>query len=231
VGLGFIGGFSNVAQPPRSYSTSFPLTENPMSEGGIWTNGSTFSQGAATKGNVQTAGKAYGNMVSFDGTNYDDSLACLSGFGPNHEVTCTLVNLGGFAGYSLEAEILLRSTITSSVVHQYEVDCVWGGQGIALVRWDMDSTSPNSFTQLRGLVTNETPFANGDQVYASIVGTLITVKYKSGAGAFSTVFTYDTASDPVKYSTGNPGIGFWNETGDASLRPNFAWGSFAANTL
>jgi hypothetical protein len=50
-------------------------------------------------------------------------------------------------------------------------------------------------------------------------------------GAFSKLFTYDTAHDLVRHSSGNPGIGFWNETGAASNQSKFAWSNFTANTL
>lgn len=218
------------ATPPKSYSTNFPLTENPLSEGGLWIPGTVFAQGAATKGAPQTAsGHAYSTMVSFDGTNFDDSIACLSGFGANHEVTCTVANAGGATG--LEVEILLRSDITSAHIFQYELDCVFNLGGIHLVRWDMTAGSPNSFTSLRAGQSNEAPLADGDQVYGSIVGTVVTCKYKPFGGSFTTLFTYDTAGDTTKYSTGNPGIGFWNETGSATNQPKLAFSSFAANTL
>jgi hypothetical protein len=170
-------------------------------------------------------------MVSFDGLHYIDSCACLSGFGPNHEVICTIANSGGFLGYSLELEILLRAQIAADHIFLYEVDSVFGGGGIDLVRWDMTKANPNSFTTLRARVAGEAPFSNGDQVYASIVGTLITVKYKRAGGAFSTLFTHDTAGDSVKYSSGNPGIAAWNQTGSAAAEPLFAWSNFTANTL
>lgn len=225
------GASGGAIAPPGGFLTSFQGTENPISQGGIWTKGSTFSAGAATKTDPQINGKAYGTMVSSDGTNFNDSIAHLSGFGANHEVTCTLVNLGGFAGFSLEVEILLRSDITASHVFQYEVDCVFGGGGIDLVRWDMTLASPNAFTTLRNRVASEIPFNNGDQVYANVVGTLITVKYRTPPAAFSTLFTYDTAGDTIKYSSGNPGIGFWNQTGLTADQPLLAWADFLANTL
>ena len=47
-----------------TYTTNFPLSENPIGEGGRWNNGGIFG-----KTDVQTApGKAYGTMVSFDGS-------------------------------------------------------------------------------------------------------------------------------------------------------------------
>ena len=216
-----------------TYTTNFPLSENPISDGGRWVNGGIFG-----KTDVQTApGKAYGTMVSFNGSQFIDSCACLSGFGPNHEVLCTISNSGAVNG--LEVEILLRADITSAHVFLYELDCVYADGGIHLVRWDMTKANPNSYTVLRKshtvlrkLLGGEAPFSDGDQVYAKIVGTLVTCRYKRvGEGAFSDLFTYDTAHDPVRYSSGNPGIGFWNETGSASNQSKFAWSDFIANTL
>lgn len=214
---------------PKSYSTSFPLTQNPISESGKWISGSVFSDGAASKTDVQTAGKAFGTMNAFDGTNFTDSCACLTGFGPNQEVTCTVANASAIT--DLETEILLRADITPAHVFLYEFDCVFGLKGIHLVRWDMTLALPNAFTQLRAGQSNEALFNDGDQVYGSIVGTLITCKYKPFGGSFSTLFTYNTNLDGIQYATGNPGIGFWNQTGSSTNSPKFAWADFAANTL
>jgi hypothetical protein len=215
--------------PPPSqltYTTNFPLTENPISEGGRWINGGIFG-----KTNVQTSpGKAFGTMVGFDGTNFIDSCACLKGFGPDQQITCTIANSGNFSGYSLELELLLRAEIAADHIHLYEVDCVYGGSGIDLARWDMTKANPNSYTLLRARQQGEVPFSNGDQVQASIIGTLITVKYKRVGGAFATLFTHDTAGDSLRYSSGNPGIAAWNQTGSASAEPLFAWSSFAASS-
>lgn len=219
-----------VATLPKTYSTSFPATENPLSQSGIWTNGGVFDSGA-NKTNMQSAGKAYGTMVSFNGTDYVDSCACLKGYGANHQVTATISNSGGFSGFSLEVEILLRADITSAHIFTYETDCVFGSKSIALVRWDCTLASPNAFTVLRAGVANETPLNTGDQVRAKIVGTLVTVDYKPFGGAFSNLFSYDTAGDPTKYGTGNPGIGAWNETGLSADQPLLAWSDFAATEV
>jgi hypothetical protein len=216
-----------------AYTTNFPLSENPINEGGRWINGEIFG-----KTDVQTTpGKAYGTMVSFNGSQFIDSCACLRGFGPDHEVLCTISNSGAVNG--LEVEILLRAEITSAHVFLYELDCVYADGGIHLVRWDVTKSNPNSFTVLRKshtvlrkLLGGEVSFSDGDQVYAKIVGTVVTCRYKLvGDRAFSDLFTYDTALDPVRHSRGNPGIGFWNETGSASNQSKFAWSSFTANTL
>jgi hypothetical protein len=216
-----------------TYRTNFPLSENPISEEGRWISGGIFG-----KTDVQTAsGRAYGTMVSFDRSNYVDSCACLSGFGPDHEVTCTIANHGAVGG--LEVEILLRADITPDHIFVYELDCVYAERSIHLARWDMTKTNPNSFadlyrssTMVRKFLGGEVPFSNGDQVYAKIIGSIITCKYKRvNEQSFSDVFTYDTAQDPVRYSAGNPGIGFWNETGIVPNQSKFAWSDFTANTL
>ena len=209
-----------------SYSTTFAGTENPISEGGAWISGGIFSG----RTHVQTGnGNVYGTMISFDGTNYMDSCAHLQGFGANHAITATIYNNGVVNG--LEVELLLRADITSQHSFGYEIDCYWDGRGIALARLDQTTANRNAFAILRNYVPNETPFNNGDQVYASIVGTVITCRYKPVGGSWSTIFTYDTAPNGTKYSTGNPGVGFWNQTGSSANNGKFAFSDFSAQRL
>lgn len=210
---------------------TFDLTENPMVDSGLWVQGTVFQTGVtgAAKTAVQTAsGNAFGTMIS-PGSHFPDSCAHLANWvGNDQEVTCTIYNNGAVSG--LEAEILLRADITAAHIFTYEVDCVYSGGHIVLVRWDMTSGSPDSYTVLRSGPGGEVPFNNGDQVYASIVGTLITCKYKPAGGSFSTLFTYDTAGDSVRYSTGKPGIGFWNDTGTSTNSPKLGWQDFSATS-
>lgn len=225
-------GLDSLASVGYGYATLFEGTENPISEGN-WIDGSVFQTGTSDrKTSVQTiGGAAYGTMTTYSTGHYTDSCACLSGFGPNHEVIVTIQNNGAGSG-NVEVEILLRADITSGHVFLYEIDCVNSGKHIVLVRWDMTTANPNLFTNppLRSGPGGEVPFNNGDQIYASIVGTVITCRYKPFGGSFSTLFTYDTAGDPIKYSTGNPGIGFWNMDGSGSTTL-FGFSSFVARTL
>lgn len=218
-----------------TYTTTFPLTENPISESSAWVNGSVFSQGAATKTDVQTgSGNAYGTMVSFDGTNFIDSIAHLAQWSSsNHEVTGTFANSGAVNG--LEAELFLRLSITPTHVFGYELDCVYSGSHVVLVRWDMTAASPNAFSSPpladsagSGVTTN---FADGDQLYASVVGNIITAKYKAVGGSFQTLFTHDISGDSTSYSSGAPGIGFWNQTGSSANQPLLGWKDFTAVSL
>jgi hypothetical protein len=45
---------------------------------------------------------------------------------------------------------------------------------------------------------------------------LLEVDKRIGEEAFSDLLVYDTAHDSVRYSSGNPGIGFWSRSGSAS---------------
>lgn len=170
-------------------------------------------------------------MVSFNGSDYIDSAACLNGFPSNHQIIATILNSGGFTGFSLEVELHLRSIIEPTRINLYEVDCVFGDKEIDLVRWDGSIATPNAFTILRAGTANEVAFNTGDQVLAKIVGTLITVMYKPFGGSFAPLFAYDISGDSVKYMTGNPGMGAWNETGDAAKQPLFAWSDYTATAL
>lgn len=231
----FPGGNSGIAPPGvalTNFFTNFPATENPISQAGAWTNASIMAAGAATKKNVQTNGaEAYGTMVSFDGTNFTDAGACLtSPFSANQEVTCTLLN--NSAPFGLETEIFLHTDFTAAHIFTYEFDLVLSSKEVILTLWNMTVASPNAFTTLRAGVGGEIPMTDGDQYYASAVGTVLTFKFKPvGSGSFSTLFTYDTAGDAVKFSSGRPGVGFWNETGVAGNQPLLGWKDFLANGL
>src|SRR5208337_935597 len=76
----------------NSYTTNFPLTENPISEGGRWINGGTVGLDWT---NVRTTpGLAFGTELSTS-TNDDDSAAVLSGtWGPNQTVTAAVHMVG-----------------------------------------------------------------------------------------------------------------------------------------
>src|SRR6267154_1724242 len=102
-----------------SYSTTFPLTENPISEGGIWTNGKAVG---IDWSNVRTtAGLAFGTQTGFDGLN--DSIAVLHGtWRPNQTATATVHTVNQQSGGVFEeVELLLRFTIAGDNATGYEL--------------------------------------------------------------------------------------------------------------
>jgi hypothetical protein len=90
------------------YSTNFDLTENPISEGGIWTNGGTDGQGWK---DVRTAsGYAFGTQTGTD--TYLDSTAILKGsWAADQSVSGVVHTVNENSSVFEEVECRLRSTI------------------------------------------------------------------------------------------------------------------------
>lgn len=217
-----VGGTSASTNCPvaQSYSTNFSGTESAISEGGKWTNG--LAVGGLWKNVQTTGGIACGTQTPRAPGFYDDSIACLSGFAANHSAQGTLYKGAGWTG-ALEAELLLRFSITSGVARGYEVDLYQ--DRIYLVRWN---GALGNFTILINGITTNVNNASGSVFYAQAVGTVITVRCNG-----NTVLTYDTAGDSTRWSDGNPGVGFYVDTaqGTPGANNNIGWTGFTANNL
>ena len=179
------------------YTTPFAGTENPLSETGVWTRGGTT--GLDWTNPQKTPGIGFGTQT---GVGYDDSIAHLSGFSANQYSTGTLHRASPSG--QLEAELLLRFSITAHSATGYEIDVTL--TDMSLVRWN---GALSDFTYLVQNVTANVSTANGAVWYAEIVGTVITIKCNG-----VTVTTHDTSSDGTKYSSGNPGLGFYRSGTD-----------------
>jgi hypothetical protein len=206
------------AQGGRTYTTNFPLTENPMSEGGNWINGQTA--GLDWKNFRTTPGFAFGTQNGSGGPPYDDSTAILSGtWGPNQTAQATVRTVNQqTGGIYAEVELRLRTTITPRVNSGYEINfrCAHdGSQYQEIVRFNGPI---NSYTYLsqrsggRGLY-------DGDVIKATIIGNVITV-YQNGT-------QINQVSDST-YSSGSPGIGHWLR-GPAGLIADYGFTNFSAS--
>jgi hypothetical protein len=109
----------------RDYSTDFPGTQNPISEGGQWLNGQTDGLDWT---NVRTIpGFAFGTEVGgkrLAPQKYDDSTALLKGtWAPNQTVQGTVhsVNPNRDGKVYEEVELRLRSSISPHNCTGYEV--------------------------------------------------------------------------------------------------------------
>jgi hypothetical protein len=208
------------APAASSFSTSFPLTENPISQGGAWRTG--LGTGLVWTDPQTDGAGAFGTMISFDTVNFIDSIGCLSGFSANHSVTATLRNNGAVTG--LEAELLLRFDISANNARGYEVDLVFSSTQMHFVRWNGPK---NSFTDISGGISTGVTMNDGDVWFASAVGNIITIKCNG-----TTVYTHDISGDTgSQWTDGNPGIGFWNETGSALNQPKMGWKNITAVSL
>jgi hypothetical protein len=102
-----------------SCTAPFADSDNPISEGGMWTNGAVNGLDWA---NVRTtAGLAFGAQPEF-GPRYADSTALLTGtWGPAQMVEATVHTVDQKSGIIEEVEIRLRSAISPHSNTGYEV--------------------------------------------------------------------------------------------------------------
>lgn len=211
VELAFLRG----AQAQGTYTTNFPLTENPVSEGGRWINNEAVS--IDWKNVRTTPGLAFGADAS--GTpNYNDPTAILAGtWGPNQTVQATVYSVNQQGGnINEEVELRLRSTVSAHSNSGYEVlfRCTHNGsQYVEIVRWNgplgnftyvQQGTGPGIYT--------------GDVVKATIVGSVIT-GYINGVQVIQ-------GTDST-FATGNPGMGFYLNRA-ANLNSDYGFTSFMA---
>jgi hypothetical protein len=185
------------------YATSFPGTENPISEGGRWLGGLT--DGVVFKDVRTTPGRAFASGINYD---YDDSLAILkSPVIPNDQFVEVTIYLkqGYVPPSSHEIELLLRGNIDKTkgpaYAPLYEVLIPWGGTNGSIF---YQNGVKGGFEQLPIGGPGYAPLKTGDVVRAEMVGSQITVKV-NGAVAM-------TASD-TRLPIGKPGIGFFVRPG------------------
>jgi hypothetical protein len=202
-------------QPAHPYSTTFPLTENPISENNVWINGRVTGLDWT---NVRTTpGLAFGTQTGSAG--FDDSIAILPGtWGPDQTVTATVHSVNQQTGNIFEeVELLLRFQITAHSARGYEVNfrCTHDGtQYTQVVRWNgpLGDFSPLDSRAGPGI-------SNGDTVKATIIGSLITV-YINNVAIFSV--------NDTTWTVGNPGMAFFL-SGATGLNSSYGFTSYAAS--
>jgi hypothetical protein len=216
------GGFSGI----KVYRTAFPRTENPISENSAWTN--TGQNPPRT--DVQcdgTAGSAhvFGTMTTFDGTNFSDSIATLSGFSNNHRITGVVHSQSQPS--SMEIELILRCNNSASAFTGYEID-IGLGFGLNMVRLNGPD---NDFTIATGYpVTTNVSMNDGDTWIAEISGNFINVRC-NGTLVVTSMDITTAFGGGLVIASGNPGCGFWNDTGSSANSTKFGWKSLVATDI
>jgi hypothetical protein len=210
--LGLLALVPTLAWPQGTYTTNFPLIENPISEGGRWTNGGTVG---LDWNNVQTTG-GFAGGVGPAAVAYSDPTAILTGnWGPNQTVSGTVSSVGASDNYYQEVELRLRSTVSAHSITGYEVNFRTPNNGSAyvnIVRWN---GALGNFTYVA--MSSGTGVSNGDVVMATINGSTISA-YVNGKLIVSGTDT--------TYTSGNPGIGI--NYGCGNTYSNFGFTSFTA---
>ena len=213
------------SSPGHTYTTNFPLTENPISEGGNWLNGGSVGLDWT---NVQTtAGFAFPTQPGTNTGNamFDDSIALLTGTWGNDQsaqATIKIVNpITAVGPCYQESEILLRGNISAHSAKLYEVNV--GNRNddesyINVVRWNGPL---GSFTTLLSLSGATYGVKTGDIWKATIVGNTITA-YINGVQKGQVT---DSA-----YASGNPGMGMYLQSPSTcgSGDSNFGFSSYTA---
>ncbi|HLZ32203.1 MAG TPA: hypothetical protein VKV73_33185 [Chloroflexota bacterium] len=200
--------------PAHRYSTAFPLTENPISEGGSWINGG--ATGLSWTNIRTTPGKMFGTQPGNSVPPYDDSIACLSSAWGVDQASETTVYIATAPVFAAEVELLLRFTITANSASGYEFNAsvVPSSPYVNIVRWN---GALSDFTVL--ISDNTISVADGDTMGFTAVGPLLTA-YKNGVQILQTTDT--------TFERGTPGVGQYlkNQTGN-----NANWGltRFVAN--
>jgi hypothetical protein len=224
------GGVGAVAQ--NSYTTSFPVTENPLLEGGIWVRGG--SEGGSwtdpqTGPNSSATGQiAFGTQVASPGPPFDDSVAHLIDFLPNHYAEGVIFNA---ATDQIEVELLVRANISNGSIQLYEGDYVFSGANtcdLHLVRWNGPL---NSFTELHGgtAIVTGLDISTGTTHRMSISGNIITFTRNGVSIATYDLLANFVADGSLILSTGNPGMGFWDRSlSSGANRNTMGWSTFSA---
>lgn len=198
-----------------SYTTNFDLTENPISEGGVWRRANNVWT------NVRTAnGIAFGTNGALD--TYDDSYALLTGFGPDQQAEAVVFRSPGLVtnpSITHEMELLLRFSDDANNARGYECLFNYAG-GVQIVRWDgalgtftvLNTTGPG------GLGRN---LVSGDVIRATIAGNVIS-SYING------VLTAQAVDST--FATGQPGIGFFTRPLGVADNANFGMTSYTVSS-
>lgn len=206
------------------YATTFPLTQSPIAEGSVWSNG--LAIGLDWQNVATTPGKAFGTQSGSSGL-YDDSTALLSGalFGPDQDVSAVVFNTDTGGDWFAEVELRLRSAIGPHWCTGYEITASTNGGYLDIVRWNgprgVIGAENGEFTQLQHVVRANV--ATGDVLRATAIGSTITA-YVNGSQIAQVI--------DGRYANGSPGIGFWlrNKTGTGDAT-KYGFTSFSALDL
>ena len=210
----------NPPDPPGSYSTTFELAENPISEGGKWVNGGVT--GLDWTNVSTTPGQAIGHET---GASFTDATATLQTMSWAQDQKATAIVFATAAPMDecfQEVELRLRTVISAHSIAGYEIIYKFSTNSsgyMQIVRWN---GTVGDFTVLQTFYGQQFGVTNGDTVMATIVGNVITA-YKNGV-------LQGQATDST-YSNGSPGMGFNLEnapSGCSGTNPTYGFSSFSA---
>lgn len=207
-----------------NYSTYFPLTENPISEGSVWINGLAVGLDWSDIA-VNVAGRTVGTQSGLLGAN--DSIAVLRGiWGPEQTVTQVVRTINQPAGNVFEEfECLLRFSLIAHAASGYEVLFSVNKNYVQVVRWNGGGGGTFVLIDAAALPA----LVTGDTIKATIRGIsppTITA-YVNGVSLLSV--TDDGSHGGAAYSAGSPGMGlYYQDDGSGGVVTDYGVTSFHA---
>lgn len=222
--LGLLTLTPALAWPQGIYTSSFPNTENPISQGGLWVGGQ--SAGGNLWGNIQTTlGFAFGVTQP---TQFGDPTAILTGtWGANQSVSAT-VKIVSAQNNTHEVEVRLRTTISANSITGYEVYCSTksGDPYCHIARWNGPNGSYCNIESSTPLIY----LADGDVLTGMVSGTnpVTITGYKNGVQILQAQDRGGHCSPGGPggpFTSGNPGIGFYD--GGDNYWNTFGFSSFS----
>lgn len=195
-----------------SFTANFSLTENPISDHGAWHRANNAWTNVATANQI-----AFGTVMAT--SNFDDSYALLSGFGPDQTATAVVSRSSTLAtGITHEIELLLRFSDDANNAMGYECLFNYAG-GVDIVRWNgpLNNFTPLGITGGAGGLGRE--MRTGDVIKATVAGSVIRTYIND-------VLMAETTDS--MFSAGQPGIGFFTRVGGDSR--NFGMSSYSVTS-
>jgi hypothetical protein len=205
----------------NSYQTSFPASENPISENGNWINGGQM--GLDWNDVLSISGVAAVGLQPGTGSGnaeYADATAVLSGSWASDQscqATVYLNNANDPAWVGEEVELRIRTSITAHSITGYEILCSVSTDPrrtyLQIIRWNgpLGDFTPIGWANYK--------VKNGDVMSVVANGSTITA-YVNGNVICSV--------NDSTFLNGSPGIGFWL-WGQAGLNTDYGFSSFSAS--
>jgi hypothetical protein len=197
-----------------SQTFTFPNSESPLSQGGVFAGGSTVAkQWNDLRCNP---GICYASSIN---AGYDDNIGILSGYRAKQSASCVYGRTNGYAPTTNhEVSLFLCGRANSGSITGYE--CLRNIEGvIQIMRWDGPISS---FVEIDTTNNGSAAVASGDTGYAEIVNGVITFKVNGSVVA--------VASDSTYYQDGR-GPGFLCFVRSGSTPQNFGVCVFTAAEL
>jgi hypothetical protein len=161
--------FQSRRQPGKGllFPTVFPLTENPISQGGIWTQGGDTGLDWFNTASDGTIPEAYGTSTSIGGT--IDCVSSVQGQGFSTSKFFVEIDIRiapGYAPVEVPEVEACCFNITAHNIKGYELDCPMNGN-VQPVRWNgaIGDFITTVFTTISGAVFTTT---DGDRVRVEI---------------------------------------------------------------